>query len=559
MKAMILKFWFVALLPLIVSARPARGDFTFGDPVNLGSPVNDSSDVRGMCVSRDGLALYFSSNRPGGYGGYDLWVATRPTTGGNWGQPVNLGPSVNTVHEITDPSLSSDGLSLYFADGPFGSFLPGGYGDMDLWVATRDTTSEPFGARVNLGPTLNNGGPNEWPCISADGLSLYCSGWYRGSLGLCDLWVSTRTSTSENWSAPQNLLTVSSPWGDGAPDISADGLALFFISTRPRDFTSFDDFELWMATRKTASEPFGTPVKLPPRVNTEPYSALHPHVSADGFTLYFCSNRPGGLGATDLWQTAVIPLVDFNGDGTVALEDLLRMIESWGQNDPAVDIGPMPWGDGVVDAKDLQVLMSHWGEAILDSALVAHWKLDETSGLTAADSVGTNQGTLLGQPARQPGSGRIDGALQLDGVDDYVQTPFVLNPAAGPFSVFAWVKGGAPGQVILAQSGGANWLRAASTTGQLQTELNEPGRNAGKSLSSAVVVTEGAWHRVGLVWDGSERVLYLDDVEVARGMQAKSPYSVDGLYLGVGSTLAPGTFWKGLIDDVRLYDRAVKP
>ena len=65
--------------------------------------------------------------------------------------------------------------------------------------------------------------------------------------------------------------------------------------------------------------------------------------------------------------------------------------------------------------------------------------------------------------------------------------------------------------------------------------------------------------RVGLVWDGADTTLYVDDVEVARGTLTGLPFSMNDLYLGVGSTLSPGTFWSGLIDDVRIYNRAVRP
>jgi hypothetical protein len=119
-----------------------------------------------------------------------------------------------------------------------------------------------------------------------------------------------------------------------------------------------------------------------------------------------------------------------------------------------------------------------------------------------------------GDPIWEPAGGHIDGALCWDGVDDYVGTPFVLNPGDGQFSVFAWVNGGAPGQVILSQRGeGANWLMAAAPNGELMTELTS-GR--GGPLASAGVVTDGAWHHAGYVRDGSNRILYVDDIEVAR-------------------------------------------
>jgi len=56
----------------------------------------------------------------------------------------------------------------------------------------------------------------------------------------------------------------------------------------------------------------------------------------------------------------IIPIVDFNGDGIVDLKDLVILIEHWGQSEPSVDIGPMPWGDGVVDIEDLKVFIKYW-------------------------------------------------------------------------------------------------------------------------------------------------------------------------------------------------------
>jgi N-acetylneuraminic acid mutarotase len=246
-------------------------------------------------------------------------------------------------------------------------------------------------------------------------------------------------------------------------------------------------------------------------------------------------------------------VVDFNSDGIVDIKDLLRLIESWGQNDPVVDIAPRPSGDGVVDEKDLEILMSHWGE---EPGLIARWKLDEASGTVAADSAAANDGTLIGEPLWMPTAGKMAGALQFDGLDDYVETPFVLDPSAGPFSVFAWVKGGAPGQVILSQEKGADWLMAAQDGG-LKTGLKIAGR-LGKPLTSSVVITDGAWHRIGLVWDGSSRILYVD-VEVATDTQTSLAASAGALRIGAGATLAPGSFWSGLINDVRIYDRAVSP
>ena len=251
------------------------------------------------------------------------------------------------------------------------------------------------------------------------------------------------------------------------------------------------------------------------------------------------------------------PVVDFNSDEIVDINDLLILIEHWGTNEPLCDIGPTYWGDGVVDAADLQVLMSYWGQTIPNPALIAHWRLDEAEGVVAADSAGTNDGTLIGNPFWQPTGGRLGGALQLDGVGTCISTPFVCDPSQGPLSVFAWVKGGAPGQVIVSQVNGANWLMLAPS-GALMTELKQFGRQ-GKVLTSAAVVTDGAWHRVGLVCDGSNRILYVDDVEVARDTQAGLESARTGLHIGAGKGMETGSFFSGLIDDVRVYNQAVSP
>jgi L-ascorbate metabolism protein UlaG (beta-lactamase superfamily) len=197
-----------------------------------------------------------------------------------------------------------------------------------------------------------------------------------------------------------------------------------------------------------------------------------------------------------------------------------------------------------------------------DFSFIAYWKFDERQGDLARDSMGSYDGTLAGGAVWQPSGGRTGGAIQLDGVDDFISAPFVLDPSAGPFSVFAWVRGGAPGQVVLSQSGGESWLAADSAQGALQTELRQAktGRAPGGApLGSQALIIGDEWHRVGLTWDGSSRVLYVDNVEVARDTQASLAGATGGLNIGAGGGLAPGSFWSGLLDDVRLYSRAIQP
>ncbi|MHC4587493.1 MAG: hypothetical protein ACYS3N_23450, partial [Planctomycetota bacterium] len=84
-----------------------------------------------------------------------------------------------------------------------------------------------------------------------------------------------------------------------------------------------------------------------------------PNISADGSTLYFDCDRPGGLGGSDLWQAIILPVVDFNADGIVDGLDVCMMVDNWHTDEPLYDIAPMPFGDGIVDVKDLVLLAEH--------------------------------------------------------------------------------------------------------------------------------------------------------------------------------------------------------
>jgi Tol biopolymer transport system component len=553
-----------AMATLFVGAT-AIADFTFGTPKNLGSVVNSDADIIGVSISYDGLSLYFCSDHSGGYGSYDLWVAMREEPGSEWGAPVNLGPVVNSAAGCMAPGISADGLSLYFSDCETptgeGPLMPGGIGSTDIWVITRDSTDGEWGSPTNLGTPVNHVGGNVCPSISVDGLSLYfCSGTSRGGSGLYDIWLATRKSVAERWNSPINLgPMVNTGSADMCPCISGDSLLLFFCSG-----TYTNSYDLYMSRWGLEEGAWEWAAKLDQTVNTSS-DDLAPSISSDGRTLYFLSNRPGGYGEHDIWQAPIIPLVDFDGSGFVDMGDLIRLIEHWGQDEPSVDIGPMPWDDGVVDAADLEILMGHWGQEAYDTTLIAHWKLDDAEGIVAFDSAGANDGSLVGDPVWQPNGGKLGGALQLDGVDDCVATAFVRDPSGGPFSVFAWIKGGAPGQVAFSQEGGANWLVADPDTGALRTDLSSPpagGRNptpVGPPLISSTTIADDNWHRIGLTWDGSNRILYVDDVEVAADTLTSFVGSAGNMIIGTASTMAPSSFWSGLIDDVRIYDRVVVP
>jgi hypothetical protein len=273
----------------------------------------------------------------------------------------------------------------------------------------------------------------------------------------------------------------------------------------------------------------------------------------------------GGVGKNDLWQVPILPVVDFNGDAIVDVKDAMILTEHWGENYPLCDIGPTPLGDGIVDVQDLEALIEYIEP--IDRMLIAHWALDESEGDIAQDSAGgDNDAFIIGGPIWLPSGGEIGGALQFDGIDDYITTPFVLDPGEVSFSVFVWMLSGVPGKTIISQadspvesamSSGSTWLGINQSDGRLMSGLM--GAYFGP-LESDIVVTDGQWHHVGLVYDRDtmHRYLYVDGVEVAVDTDYVGVLLCDGgLYIGTDNTLDAGSLFSGLIDDVRIYRRAL--
>lgn len=224
--------------------------------------------------------------------------------------------------------------------------------------------------------------------------------------------------------------------------------------------------------------------------------------------------------------------------------------------------------DGVMDDvriynKALRIDEIHELPGRPESTLEAYWKLDENSGLNASDSSGNgNDGTLQGYVIWMPGwiPGRINNCLAFDGVDDYVETSYILNPNAGSFSVFAWVKGGAAYDGIISQAEGSGgtaryWLHINSN-GYLSTQLRPS--SGGVGLIYEENWDSISWHHVGMVWDGERRYLYLDGVKRAWDEDPIDPLEscTGGMLIGTNK-LHSDNFWQGLIDEVRIYSRAL--
>ena len=161
----------------------------------------------------------------------------------------------------------------------------------------------------------------------------------------------------------------------------------------------------------------------------------------------------------------------------------------------------------------------------------------------------------MGNALWQPAGGQIEGALQFDGVDDYLAAPFILDPTKQPFSVYVWIKGGQPGQTILSQPGAFGAWLSVDPVGALATGLTFPL----PAVTSDTVITDDQWHYIGVVSDGSGMSLYVDDAEVARSDTSPVLPAQSNLQIGAGTNLEPDAFWSGLIDDLRINSRVIVP
>jgi outer membrane protein OmpA-like peptidoglycan-associated protein len=164
---------------------------------NAGAPLNTAQNEGAQTLSSDGSYMFFAAcNRPGGVGNCDLYFSAY--SDGKWSEPSNLGSPVNTKHWESTPSISSDGRSLFFS-----SSRPGGFGGKDIWM-TRLNDKNQWTEPVNLGGTINTEGDEMSPFIHFDGKTLYYASDGKPGMGGFDLFF-TRLQPDSTWSTPQNL------------------------------------------------------------------------------------------------------------------------------------------------------------------------------------------------------------------------------------------------------------------------------------------------------------------------------------------------------------------
>lgn len=277
------------LVPLTAYAQsapwsaPQKIDTIGGNHADLNTPQLDGCPIQ----SPDGLRFYIASNRPGGKGGLDIWMASRASTSAPWGAPQNLGEPVNSAADDFCPTpVGKNGLFFVSREA-----LPGACGQGDIYFTHRTGTAgwaeperllcAPYGPNSELdeqGPSwiamngklrgkrqlffsrssvtpavageiyvserqngarfgpaapvaeLNDPAANDiQPNVRADGLEVVLSSNRTGTAGGQDIWVSTRASLTAPWSAPVNLgAAVNTAAGESRPSLSQDGKQLLF-------------------------------------------------------------------------------------------------------------------------------------------------------------------------------------------------------------------------------------------------------------------------------------------------------------------------------------------
>jgi Tol biopolymer transport system component/predicted Ser/Thr protein kinase len=213
---------------LVVSKREGDG---WLEPKSL-LPINSTSRDFKASTTGDGLTVVFGSNREGGHGASDLWMAQRASGSDEFGEAVNLGRTINTSSDEGRPHISKDGLKIVFDSNRHDA-------SSDILVSRRSSTDEPFGPPESIGAAVNSGLDETMPSLSDDGTAMVFSRYSR-------LYLATRRSEEEPFT------TIQLPRFSGArqtinPHLSSDGSELYFIV---HDYNGDGDRELWVTRRE---------------------------------------------------------------------------------------------------------------------------------------------------------------------------------------------------------------------------------------------------------------------------------------------------------------------
>lgn len=213
---------------------------------DIGPPINTIENEGAFSISSDGNYIFFTScSRNGGKGQCDIWLTSKKNN--RWDEPKNLQSPINTKYWESQPSISSDGRMLYFS-----SDRPGGYGGTDIWVS--EFSNSGWSAPKNLGPTVNTSKDEQFPFIHSDNRTLYFSSNGHPGLGKSDLYL-TRKDVKLNWETPINMgFPINSRGQDWNLVVARDGKTAYFSSDQLKGFGGLDIYTFQLPEKLQAEK-----------------------------------------------------------------------------------------------------------------------------------------------------------------------------------------------------------------------------------------------------------------------------------------------------------------
>jgi len=204
----------------IFTSKKEGGKWTYAK--NIGAVVNNPYHDSDVALSADGNTLFLFKDEGGG----DIFF-TKRAPGGAWGPPAPMPGFVNSSFEEKSMTISPDEKVLYFS-----SNRPGGFGGLDIYRATKDSKGE-WTSVKNLGPKINTDMDDDGPFIDYDGVTLYFSSKGRKGMGGFDVFKSTLNLKNNEWSDPVNLgYPINTPDDDIYIVFSKDGKRAYYSSVR---------------------------------------------------------------------------------------------------------------------------------------------------------------------------------------------------------------------------------------------------------------------------------------------------------------------------------------
>ena len=274
--------------------------YCYNTPIHLGEPINTPAFEGGPSLSESGLELYFPSDRPGALGGrgdQDIYVSRRVSVDASWGPPERVPPPVSSPFFDITPSISLDGLDLYFASnrpGPFSPPWP------DLWVSHRASITDPWGEALNLGSGVNTQLFEGSISVTPDQRTAYFAGGYTPSSAF-DIYTASRNSTTVPFGPRVKLAPpINSDGHDFGPALTPTGHTMFFASSIDDPFVPGTISHLYVSERQNDGAPWGPRIYLDTINCPTCYGAL-PTIRANGKELCWMGERGDSLGDKDIY------------------------------------------------------------------------------------------------------------------------------------------------------------------------------------------------------------------------------------------------------------------